>query len=329
MPNYYEQLKLQPSATTAEIEIAIEEQYNQWRRLVTHHDANIVNQANLSLQTLESIRGVLTNIDKRSAYDAGIGVSGPIGGLADPAALLRANMPFTPPATATSQPRVVTPNSGASAADAWVCPKCQTINPLKTKFCSKCGQQLGLDCPSCGKLTRSTDPFCAECGVNFEDFERRMKIEDDEKQSLAALHRTEIELARKWLAETESTKNNYRHGPVYETILARGSFSEVFEQCQRSIEKFRYVIPGSLGLMSAETKIKEVVTSTGYIKGVVGGTFSTSGYHWDIHVFVQKNLTLCRGVAVITAYSSRIWASTQSTQVSKQLSEALSAIRMK
>ena len=74
MPNYYEIIKVQPTAPTAEIVNACEAQYNQWRRLVTHHDQDVVNQANQALQTIEQIRLTLTDTEKRGVYDAAVGI---------------------------------------------------------------------------------------------------------------------------------------------------------------------------------------------------------------------------------------------------------------
>ncbi len=88
MTNYYQTLNLSPSATTRQIEAAIDHQYNKWRRLVTHHDPNIAHQANQALRLLQDIRGTLTNPAKREVYDKAIGLRGTVGGLADPEALL-------------------------------------------------------------------------------------------------------------------------------------------------------------------------------------------------------------------------------------------------
>jgi len=170
MPTYYEILKVQSTATITEIETALDEQYNQWRRLVTHHDPNVVNQANQALQTLEMIRATLIDLEKRSVYDAAIGVNGPVGGLADPETLLRASVPPIRLAS-TQRTDQVSPTAAIARLDGWVCAQCQTMNPIKTRFCSKCGQQLGLDCPNCSKLTKASDAYCMECGVNIEEFE--------------------------------------------------------------------------------------------------------------------------------------------------------------
>lgn len=70
MPTYYEILKLPPTATQAEIESKADAQYNQWRRLVTHHDPNVVDEANRALRTLELVRNTLGNSVERSEYDA-------------------------------------------------------------------------------------------------------------------------------------------------------------------------------------------------------------------------------------------------------------------
>ena len=48
MATYYEFLQVAPTASVAEIEAAWEERYNHWRRLVTHHDPQVVNEANQS-----------------------------------------------------------------------------------------------------------------------------------------------------------------------------------------------------------------------------------------------------------------------------------------
>ena len=55
MSNYYEMLKISHAATKQEIQVAIDDRYDQCRMLVTHHDPNVVNQANMALQSLEKI----------------------------------------------------------------------------------------------------------------------------------------------------------------------------------------------------------------------------------------------------------------------------------
>ena len=80
MSNYYEILSIEPTATQREIETQLDNQYNRWRRLSTHHDAAVVDEANKALRTIEQIRDTLMDSNKRAAYDAGIGVGGFVGG---------------------------------------------------------------------------------------------------------------------------------------------------------------------------------------------------------------------------------------------------------
>jgi ribosomal protein L40E len=194
MPNYYEVLKIQPSAAPAEVEQALQDQYNQWRRLVTHHDPNIVNQANQSLQVLEQIRTILTNPEKRAVYDAGIGV-GATGGLADLDALMR-GVPVTPMA-----PPMVPPMGGPGGPAAvptappqvglWTCPKCRADNPPMSEHCFKCGTQLLRECPECGGMSSLiASGVCGKCGYTYERASQRRSLKgqmaslSDEKKTL-------------------------------------------------------------------------------------------------------------------------------------------------
>src|SRR4030042_1728961 len=95
--SYYEILGVAPAASQAEIEIVIEERYNKWRRLVTHHDQSVVTQANQALQAIEQIRATLTNPQKREVYDAAIGLKGAVGGLGDPEAIYQQSRPTPMP----------------------------------------------------------------------------------------------------------------------------------------------------------------------------------------------------------------------------------------
>ena len=194
--NYYEMLGVSSSANSTEIEQAIDTRYNQWRALVTHHDPNVVNQANQELQKLETIRGTLTDVNKRAVYDAGI----VIGDLADPEALLRkVAPPISPPIrnVQASAPQTM------ARTDVWLCPKCQTSNAIGTRFCRTCGNALGRECPNCGKLIEKIADYCSECGVNVESAERakRQQAEEEahlralEQQHAAQIQREEVERA--------------------------------------------------------------------------------------------------------------------------------------
>ena len=136
MTTYYEILGLSPTASGAEIEAVLDTAYNKWRRLVTHHDPKVVEEANHSLRTLQQIRATLTDPAKRAAYDQSLNV----GGLADPEALLRAAQPA--PAT-TPQTPPPAPARTEKRADAWVCRKCNMANAVGLQFCSDCGNEMG------------------------------------------------------------------------------------------------------------------------------------------------------------------------------------------
>lgn len=202
MANYYEMLKVVPTATSVEIDAAIESQYNQWRRLVTHHDPNSVNQANQSLQTLETIRSVLTDPGKRSIYDAGVGIGSAVGGLADPEAVLNmaSSLPPTPPV-----PHRGMQGQGTTShiIDAWTCPKCQTANPIKTRFCKTCGTALGRECPNCNQLIEMAAPFCPECGADVKAAERAKRAREEEAAHIRALQE-QHSAAQRQVAEREA-----------------------------------------------------------------------------------------------------------------------------
>jgi YD repeat-containing protein len=172
MSNYYEILNVPTTASTAEIQTAYEQQYNQWRRLVTHHDPNVVNQANQALQALETIRTTLTDATKRAGYDAGIGL-GSVSGLADPEAILKMSPPR--PATSPSPKTSSAPVPGSQGL--WTCPKCTTDNPEHTQYCLKCGTQLVRECPKCRSVASLVSTgFCGECGTNYDSFTKRAEL---------------------------------------------------------------------------------------------------------------------------------------------------------
>lgn len=188
MATYYEVLALPPSASEPEIEAALDGLYTQWRRLVTHHDASVADQANQALRQLEAIRVTLLDTAKRAGYDAGIGVSGTVGGLADPEALLQsaAVAAPAPPRPAARRPlRAAAP--APDQASLWMCPKqgCGAENPPNTKHCFKCGLPLVRECPQCGKMkSLIATGYCGECGANYDTTTERNELEAalDERQ---------------------------------------------------------------------------------------------------------------------------------------------------
>lgn len=169
MSNYYEILQIQPGATAPEIETACEVQYNHWRRLVTHHDSSMVAQANQALQQLEQIRTTLTDPQKRVQYDANLGLNGNIGGLMDPQAQSIHPTILPPPRPGSTNPSLISSGNVSMRVDAWVCPTCQTPNPIGTLYCVECGTQIGVACPSCQQLIPTSAKHCPKCGVNRQE----------------------------------------------------------------------------------------------------------------------------------------------------------------
>ncbi len=47
------------------------------------------------------------------------------------------------------------------------CPKCQTDNRGKSKFCIECGNILEINCSKCNNLNPPGSKFCEECGQNL------------------------------------------------------------------------------------------------------------------------------------------------------------------
>lgn len=186
--NYYEILNIQPTSPRAEIERSLDAQYNKLRQLVTHHDPNVVNQANLGLQTLEKIRSVLIDDGKRSAYDAAINSSA--GNFVDPTSNpLMTNSLSASPMQGTSPqsaPRYLPPTQ-ASGQRVWTCPKCQSPNAVNSQFCKKCGESLASPCPECNSLVEKSSKFCTNCGVNIVKAQQKKDWEKELARSQSEL----------------------------------------------------------------------------------------------------------------------------------------------
>jgi Uncharacterized membrane protein, required for N-linked glycosylation len=196
MSNYYEILNVPYAASPLEIEQALDTQYNKIRRLVTHHDSNVVHQANNELQMLEKIRSTLMDAGKRSAYNAAISPS--IGVLIDP----QINMPAPnsqPDLFVGHSPPTVTPTHSQPVAQlssqrSWMCPKCQSVNMVKSQFCKHCGEILAAPCPACGQLVERNGEFCTSCGVNILRAKEKKEFDRQLGQAHAERQRTLIDV---------------------------------------------------------------------------------------------------------------------------------------
>jgi hypothetical protein len=223
MTTYYEILQIQPTASIAEIQAAVDEQYNQWRRLTTHHDPIVVNQANQALQALETIRSTLTDPGKRTVYDSAIGLNGIIGGVADPGLILKQSSSksviSTSPKSPPTQPVQFTgPSASIQRMDAWICPKCHKSNSTGAQFCEGCGNRIGDSCPKCGKITELVNAYCPACGADKKAFSQmktllRNEIKDFESRILAI--QTEIQ----FLERFKSGRMNKQDGEYFKNFL--------------------------------------------------------------------------------------------------------------
>ena len=239
MSNYYESLHIQPTATDAEITNAIDQQYEQWRRLVTHHDPEVVNQANQQIQLLEKMRGTLTDPAKRAVYDDAIGVRGATAGLVDPNAVLNSpRLVMTPPPPQSPNASPPPPGTGVTtgAVNAWVCPKCAVANGIGTRFCKNCGNALGRECPNCAKTIESVAKFCPECGVDVAKAIISKQIADAEKQRAAEERQRWEATEGKWqrtVQQWAKSKHN-THEAAFQ-FLVRGSFEDCIGAMLKSL----------------------------------------------------------------------------------------------
>jgi hypothetical protein len=172
MPNYYEILQISPDATVPEIKAACEIQHNRWQRLMTSHDPGLADRAAQALRFVGTACTTLLDPTKRATYDASLNSQGPIGGLADPQAKLKANVPLPPKPPASSLP---TP--AEVPLDTWICPKCHAPNVRKMPYCPQCGEQVAHECPKCGEMIEKAAQFCSHCGVDVQIYRVTQRFE--------------------------------------------------------------------------------------------------------------------------------------------------------
>jgi hypothetical protein len=224
MSTYYEILQIQPNSSNAEIQAAVDLQYNQWRRLVTIHDPKMVNQANQALQALETIRSTLTDPGKRSVYDAAIGVNDVVGGILDPnftgsSFSTSQGLPTDSSMHSTSNTPVV-PSKASRRTDAWVCPKCQTANKIGSQYCESCGTKISHKCPKCKKATEIGNAFCPYCGADKKAvFQKKL---DDEVTGFQA----QISAIQMEIQTIENIKGNGSFNQKFLRVMGSGWSSE-------------------------------------------------------------------------------------------------------
>ena len=220
MPTYYEILKVNHTASVQELQTAIDDKYTQCRRLVTHYDPSVVNQANVALQSLEKIRETLLSPELKSIYDEALGFSGSqLGGLMDPDMHV-SQLPGTTavfPSMAVGRPvqqpvAPVNPLTSSAPVDGWHCEKCKEVNPVGSSYCKSCGADLGQPCPQCGTPYEITSKFCPSCGINPREF-----IEEQERVQAEnlELRRQEVRLV---LTKAESQLQAGMYGLGKDTL---------------------------------------------------------------------------------------------------------------
>ena len=222
MSTYYEILQVAPTASVQELQVAIDDKYNECRRLVTHHNPTIVNQANVALQLLEKIRGTLLNTELKSIYDEALGITeNQVGGLIDPemasapqlssVGSVFSSMPVGGSVKRTV-PTTLPTNTPAPAIDGWYCEKCNSISQVGSLFCKSCGTEIGQNCPQCGTSFEKTAQFCPECGVNPTQF-----IEDQKRARAEAIESRQKEMQRV-LSQAEAQLSAGMYGLAKDTL---------------------------------------------------------------------------------------------------------------
>lgn len=70
------------------------------------------------------------------------------------------------------------------------CPKCQTENPQKNRFCRECGAELLLGCLQCGAEVLAHDRFCGKCGNKLDkvlETEQKVPKTEGERKHVTVL----------------------------------------------------------------------------------------------------------------------------------------------
>jgi ribosomal protein L40E len=227
VPTYYEILKVSPTAVAAEIQSACEAQRAQLERFVNHPDAQIANKARQGVQFLQKVFVTLSDAEKRRAYDASIGL---VAGLADPHAVPQLEACVPPPTKlAITEPLPKLASATNTPVDAWVCPKCQSRNPIGSRRCKDCRQVLAYECPQCDELVENTATFCSVCGFDLKGYTQPLvlktlltdiddklaaKIKDYQKKTSwrGRLETEEVGIAiwRNFLISLGMVKNDFR-----------------------------------------------------------------------------------------------------------------------
>jgi hypothetical protein len=219
--NYYDVIGTPISATIEQIQVACDSKYDEWRRLVNHHEAAIQTQAQQALQTIETIRQTLLDPSRRAAYDTGLGLTPTVGGLTD------LSLPSASPALAPPSPNATAaapgPQRGRAAINPWSCPNCGADNAAGTHYCPQCRTQLVRSCPACGKETSLiATGNCTNCGAVYDSALRSARVQAVERQISDAQARLDASATLRQRAEAEQTRQQTRANQAKRWLVASG-----------------------------------------------------------------------------------------------------------
>lgn len=62
---------------------------------------------------------------------------------------------------------VYTQADNTLTVNGWRCPSCIIINPVKSKFCGKCGIRITKHCPKCGEDVQHFSNYCTGCSYQY------------------------------------------------------------------------------------------------------------------------------------------------------------------
>ena len=119
-----------------------------------------------------------------------------------------------------SDSEAIAPRRSSESND-WICIKCQTHNPGKSRFCQRCGEKRHYDwiCGNCGETNPATSNFCFNCGNGRkESDEKTPECSSSDKSTieglLSSLSAPELEVLAgkiknadiKWIACSDNTE---------------------------------------------------------------------------------------------------------------------------
>lgn len=203
MENYYTILGVDASVSQGELESRWEDEYNKIRRLVTHHNPSVAEEANHKLRMLEQARNILFDPAKRAAYTAGL-ADQKTSGLGDPSAQ-------SAPGPASAAPRgaySVPPPPPQQDLNVWTCPDCGERNVVGKRYCSKCGGLLAKNCPNCQNLNQLADVYCSTCGVDIEETVHEQKMAEEKRQQEERVRRERMAEEQERIARREKQRRN-------------------------------------------------------------------------------------------------------------------------